>query len=209
MNTSMIIPVYAVNEDLARLTARCVSSMSHEFPDELFIIDDASPVKLPMDNVVRRSSNGGFAAAVNTGLSLAEGEILIICNNDILFIQPEWLSHLTKPLDRYDICSIRTTDSDGWVTEDKITFGDKFGSIWAMKRKVYDTIGGLDEGFGKGYFEDLDYHQRAKEAGFKIVKNHAGLVEHIGKATFSEVDPNDTSYQEAMMKFKKKHGAVW
>lgn len=210
MRTSMIIPAYCTTNELAQITVECLGSLSDPTPDEIIIVDDASPIDIPLkENIIRRAHNGGFAAAVNTGLEAATGDILIICNNDIVFVQPDWLDYLISPLSKYDICSIRTTDADGWETEDRITFGDKFGSIWAMNRKVFDTIGGLDESLGKGYFEDLDFHQRAKEAGFKVVKNHAGLVEHIGKATFSEIDPDDESYYEAMEKFKQKHGEVW
>lgn len=156
------------------------------------------------------ANQAGYAENVNAGLRASAGDPIIICNNDITFIQPDWLEHLLKPLkEGYDIASIRTTDSDGWETEDKITEGDKFGSIWIMKRKVYETIGALDETFGKGYFEDLDYHKRAEDAGFKIGKNHAGLVEHIGKATFKVVDPEDKSYSQAKQRFIEKHGGVW
>ncbi|NBW15943.1 MAG: hypothetical protein EBR82_48965, partial [Caulobacteraceae bacterium] len=118
-----------------------------------------------------------------------------------------WLAHITKPLEEgYDISSICTTDSDGWETEDVITEGNKFGSLWAMKREVYEKLGGLDEGFGKGYFEDLDYHRRAEQAELRIGKNHAGLAHHEGKHTFKEIDPIDLHFYEARDKFIAKWG---
>jgi len=165
---------------------------------------------LPTNCQVILVGNDSYAVNVNNGLKATTGDYLIICNNDIEIIQPDWLDHLLKPLkEGYDISSIRNTEADGWQTEDKITEGDKFGAIWAMKREVYETIGGLDESFGKGYYEDLDFHKRAEDAGFKVAKNHAGIVEHIGKATFKIVDPDDTSYLEATQKFKAKWGKLW
>lgn len=189
---SVIIPCLWSRPEFIDMTFKCVKTMGD------------------IGQVLIVANNAGYAENVNVGLKEASGDVLIICNNDIEFIQPDWLKHLLKPLlEGYDISSIRTTDSDGWETEDKITEGDKFGSLWAMKRKVYETIGGLDESFGKGYFEDLDYHKRAEDSGFKIAKNHAGLVEHIGKATFGVVDPSDQHYVEAREKFKAKWGKVW
>lgn len=220
--TTIIIPCYWANEDLFEMTIECLNSLNDTTdnqPQEVLIIDDGSPDGAELVDetdfiqhfeVIAREKNGGYAAAVNTGLFYATGETIIVCNNDVEFVQPDWLKHLLKPLkEGYDISSIRTTDADGWEVEDYISEGDKFGSIWAMKRKVYDTIGGLDESFGKGYFEDLDYQKRAEDAGFKIGKNHAGLIEHRGKATFNVVDPGDEAYKSAMKRFKEKWGKVW
>jgi GT2 family glycosyltransferase len=163
---------------------------------------------LSTDYQVILIGNDSYAINVNNGLKAATGDYLVICNNDIEFLQLDWLDHLLKPLkEGYDISSIRVSDSDGFTVEDRYEEDAKFGSLWAMTRKTYETLGPLDESFGN-YFEDLDYHQRAKEAGLRVVKNHAGLVDHQGKATFKEVDPEDKNYQEAMDKFKIKYGKV-
>lgn len=218
MTSCMIIPCYWANHDLVEMTLKCIKSFDQfDKPESWLLVDDGSPIRLEEEHwaVVERNKNGGYAAAVNSGLEVASSaltpfDVYIICNNDMVFMQPDWYSHLLEPLKQgYDISSIRTTDSDGWETEDKITEGDKFGSLWAMKRKVYETIGGLDESFGKGYFEDLDFKKRAEDSGFRIGKNHAGLVEHLGKGTFSRIDPDDGAYHKAMVRFKEKWGKVW
>lgn len=207
---SVIIPAYWANNELLDMTTKCLKSLEPAGLDEVLLVDDGSPIQAKLGyhtTNIRREENGGYAAAVNTGLAQAIGEILIVANNDLEFVDPHWLHHLTQPLKKgYDISSIRTTDSDGWETRDFLEEGAKFGSLWAMKREVYSTIGGLDETYGKGYFEDLDYLRRAEEAGFKVVKNHNGLVEHKGKATFKVVDPKDTAYHESMGKFIQKWG---
>lgn len=58
---------------------------------EVIVVDDASPTPFPVDvplfpanvRVARREENGGFGRAVNTGASLATGDILVICNSDV------------------------------------------------------------------------------------------------------------------------------
>lgn len=148
-----------------------------------------------------------FAKNVNQGLKAATGDVIIICNNDIEFTQEDWLEQLLKPLNEgFDIASIRTTDGDGWDTVDYISEGDYFGSIWAMKRKVYDTIGGFDDQFDS--FEDKDYYNRAKEAGFRIGKNHAGLVKHIGRATAKIKFPDNEDNTASKQLYYKKYGRV-
>lgn len=170
---------------------------------------------LPLDAQVILIGNDSYAVNVNNGLEAATGDYLVICNNDCEFVQLDWLEHLLKPLkegydiskEGYDISSIVTSDQ-GWETRDEITEDDRFGSLWAMKRIVYETLGGLDERFGLGNFEDADYYLRAKEAGFRIGKNWAGIVEHKGRATFDVVDPKHEIFETNKAKFIAKWGRL-
>lgn len=175
------------------MTVGCLDSLEYERPDEVIVVDDGSPVDSGLD-VVKRETNGGFARAVNTGLEIAEGDILIISNNDTVFTLG-WLTGLLRPLYEYDISTIRTSNHTTEL-ENKITEGDKFDAIWAMKREVYETIGGLDESFGN-YFEDTDYKDRAEKAGFRVGKNHNTMIYHESKATMRVVDPSDSYFNTA------------
>lgn len=204
---SLIIPTYITDLPSAKMTTDCLDSLRYDTrPDEVIVVDDASPKQIFIqDKHIRLPENKGFAGAVNEGLRAATGDILIISNNDIIF-QPGWLSGLVDPLKEADICSIRTTDNSGWETEDKLTEGDKFGSIWAMKRSVYELLGGLDESLGKSTFEDLDYRRRAREAGLRIVKNHNALVEHLGRATMSKIYKDNEDFIAGREAYLKKWG---
>jgi glycosyltransferase involved in cell wall biosynthesis len=53
-----------------------------------------------------------------------------------------------------------------------------------MKRTVYDKIGGLDERFGLGLFDDDDLAERARRAGFELAVAHDLFVHHFGSRTF-------------------------
>jgi GT2 family glycosyltransferase len=53
---------------------------------EVIVVDDASPEALPDlpgATVVRRSVNGGFGSAVNSGAAAATGELLLVLNSDL------------------------------------------------------------------------------------------------------------------------------
>ncbi len=54
-----------------------------------------------------------------------------------------------------------------------------------MKRAVYDAIGGLDERFGLGFFDDDDLAERARRAGFELAVAHDLFVHHFGSRTFA------------------------
>lgn len=209
MKVSMVIPAYYINEDFVKMTANCLNSMGNEKPDEIIVVDDHSPIEYEFDGVIniRRAKNGRFPKAVNTGLRASTGDIIIVCNNDITFY-PGWLKGLRKVLKTCDIGSIRVTDETGWETHDVVTTGDYFGSIWAMKRHVYETLGGLDTDFTLGAFEDKDYYNRARKAGFTIGKYHGALVEHIGRATNSVEFPNHEDFESSKEVYRNKYGRV-
>lgn len=208
-SVSIVLPCFWADESLLLMTEKCLESIlvDEHLEVELIVVDDGSPLKAELGDAIQITlpENQGYAAAVNAGLDAANGEYLVISNNDIIFIQPDWLEQLLRPLkEGAGISTIRTTEPDGWQTENKYEENAKFGSLWAMTRATYEALGGLDERFGKGYGEDLDYWHRARNAGIRIVKNHSGLAEHLGKATFKVTDPKDTYFNEFLFAYHRK-----
>ena len=66
-----------------------------------------------------------------------------------------------------------------WFTVPKLS-----GFCLLMKRAVYEKIGGLDERFGLGLFDDDDLAERARRAGFELAVAHDLFVHHFGSRTF-------------------------
>ncbi len=58
------------------------------------------------------------------------------------------------------------------------------GFCLLMTRAVYEAIGGLDERFGLGLFDDDDLAVRARWAGFALAVAHDLFVHHFGSRTF-------------------------
>ena len=213
MKTSMVITYYYIDEGTVKMTLDCLDSLQYGRPDEVILVNDGTKVdkrllEYPGIRYYQRPDNGGYSACVNTGLELCTHDTIIVSNNDIV-LTPGWLEGLLEPLKQgFDISSIRTSDGDGFTTEEKITEGDKFGSLWAMKRSVYEKLGGYDESIGKSTHEDLDYRRRALNEGIKIAKNHAAVVEHIGRATLNKVYKNNEDFEIGRENFIKKHGFI-
>jgi N-acetylglucosaminyl-diphospho-decaprenol L-rhamnosyltransferase len=66
---------------------------------EILVVDDASPIPFPDLSgvtVLRRATNGGFGAAVNTAAAVARGSLLMILNSDLVvpdnFVK-DWITH--------------------------------------------------------------------------------------------------------------------
>lgn len=207
---SLIVTAFHKDADMIALTQACLDSLKYGRPDEVIVVDDGSPVLAGLtgvDHYVRRDTNGGFPEAANTGFEEAMGDILILSNNDIQFTRG-WLEAIIEPLNQgYDISHIVVSDSDALVLNE-ITEDEYFGSLWAMTRRVYEKLGGFDERFKNGTFEDKDYYVRAKRAGFRIGMNHAVVVNHIGRATMDKLYPNREDFIANRKRFEEKHGLV-
>jgi GT2 family glycosyltransferase len=67
-----------------------------------------------------------------------------------------------------------------WFTAGKLS-----GFCLLMKRAVYEAVGGLDERFGMGLFDDDDLALRARQAGFELAMAHDLFVHHFGSRTFA------------------------
>ncbi len=217
--TSLIIPAYFYDSDIALMTSQCLMSACGDKPDEVILVNDGSPpgndiisTLQPLyslgvlDVRIDRETNGGYSAAANDGLRAATGDVIIVGNNDLTF-HTSWLTGLLKPLrDGYDIATCWTSDQDV-KREYGIEDDAKFGSLFAMTRSAYERLGGFDEQF-RGYFADLDYRNRALDMGLKIGKNLHMVVDHLAKATYKKTDPDDQEYLKAMRLYEIKHGEV-
>jgi glycosyltransferase involved in cell wall biosynthesis len=67
-----------------------------------------------------------------------------------------------------------------WLTAGKLS-----GFCLLIKRAVYQAVGGLDEQFGLGYFDDDDLAVRARRAGFALAVARDVFVHHFGSRTFA------------------------
>ena len=97
---------------------------------------------------------------------------------------PQWVENVPyKGLEEMDGFARRWREEHRgqWFTTGKIS-----GFCLLMKRVVYETIGGLDERFGLGFFDDDDLAIRAQRAGFELAVAHDLFIHHFGSRTFAE-----------------------
>ncbi|MCX7982229.1 MAG: glycosyltransferase [Syntrophales bacterium] len=163
--------------------------------------------------LIENKRNLGYAAGNNIGLANASGDYVVIINNDVV-VTPNWLSKLIKAAEKsyrtgivgpmtnqvtgpqlvasvdYDVIALRGLNSYAENFSEK--FEGKVKPSWKavgfcmlIKKDVINKIGGFDERFGLGNFEDDDFCLRAKLAGYDSLIAQDCFVHHFGGRTFT------------------------
>ena len=164
----------------------------------------------PNCTVIRNRTNLGFAGGNNQALSIARGANLVLLNNDTV-VTPGWLERLLEVFQRHPDTGIagpmsnqvsgpqQVKEASYGSLEAMLLFAEQWtrrhrrqsfelprvvGFCLLMRREVLDAIGGLDERFGPGNFEDDDLCIRARLAGFHVRVAQDAFVHHVGSQTF-------------------------
>ena len=170
----------------------------------------------PRVRVIRNADNCGFAAACNQGLAAAaerSPELLVILNNDLV-VTPGWTATLrahlradprigligpvTNNIGNEARIDTRYQDLADMPREQRTRTAAAAGRSFdipvlaffcvAMPLDVYRQVGGLDENFGTGFFEDDDYCQRVRRLGRRLVCAEDVFVHHELSASFARID---------------------
>lgn len=91
---SVVIPHYGDAAPTLALVTQLLPQLGGVH--EIVVADDCSPTPFPATDgvrIVRRVSNGGFGAAVNSGAAAASGDLLLILNSD-LDVRPTFVADL-------------------------------------------------------------------------------------------------------------------
>ncbi len=80
------------------------------------------------------------------------------------------------------------------------------GFCLLMTRALYDAVGGLDERFGLGFFDDDDLAERARRAGFELALARDLFVHHFGSRTFAG---NGVNAEKLLAENAQRFAAKW
>ena len=159
---------------------------------------------------ISNDSNRGFPAAVNQGIIEAQGKNILLLNNDVVVTQG-WLEKLLEVSNKekkIGLVGPISNEVSGLQKDENA----KYNSIEEMhlyaaevtrqnngevlqfpriaflctliKREVIEKIGGLDERFTPGNYEDDDFCLRAQLAGYKTVIAQDVFIHHYGSKSF-------------------------
>jgi GT2 family glycosyltransferase len=247
LRASIVVLCY---NGLEETTRPCLESIIKNTPAdsyELIVVDNASSdgtaeylksfatqhanVRLQLNE-----TNRGYAGGNNDGIKLAQGQYIVLLNNDTL-VPKGWLERLLKIFSEQREVGLvgPVTNSAGneqriaiegmnernfeeianayierqqgeWFTTEKLGF-----FCVAMRRSLLEKIGYLDEKFGIGMFEDDDYCIRAKKAGFALAVVEDCFVYHKGSVSFKKLATSNyiEIFNRNRKYFYEKHGVLW
>ena len=184
--------------------------------------------------IIRNEENRGFAPAVNQGMAALPDRDILLLNNDVVLTRG-WLSRMLLAL-REDPSRgmIGALSNYAAAPQDVVVEGytgemeqiQRLGVQLALTRysagfyaprlsgfclllarELVQKIGGFDERFVPGFFEDDDYSARAQLAGFKPWVAADVFVHHYGSKTFVQTTPDPREHlQKNWERFKEKWG---
>jgi GT2 family glycosyltransferase/glycosyltransferase involved in cell wall biosynthesis len=186
----IVLPVYGG----LHVLIHCINSIQARtnWPYRLIIIDDCSPdgatqlwleewAKVnPQHTVLFNKKNRGFAATVNRGIELGDGEYICVLNSDVI-VTPGWLYKMVLALEadeRNKIVNPCTNNTaligiplqPGYDYNDMNRALERLsahqypeimptGFCFMMERSLIDEIGTFDEGY-VSYGEETDFWMR-------------------------------------------------
>ncbi len=200
--------IIVVNWNTRSLLEDCIAAVRRRtsIPYELILVDNGSAdgsrellesLTDARTQVILLPENRGYAGGINIGIERATGDVLCLLNSDTT-VTTGWLPSLLSCMERSGagLVGPYTNKASGrqrrrpWFgllpPPCRRTVEVDFLSFFciAIRRDVFDQIGVLDERFGYGTCEDVDYCRRAREAGYRLVIDGHSWVWHVGHATF-------------------------
>jgi len=187
----------------------------------------------PWCEVVTNAENLGFARACNQGAARGIGDVVVFLNSDTM-VGPGWLEGLLEPFadtsvgavgprsnfvsgpqlapaGDYDPADVESyvAFAEGWRARhagERMEISRLVGFCLAVRRVAFDAVGGFDEGFRRGGYEDDDLCARLRHAGWRLVVAGDVYVHHEGHASF---DANGVDWRAAELesaeRFVAKH----
>jgi len=200
-----------VSKNQLHFTRQCVESLfaNVSIPSHLIWIDNASndgtrtyleqakhnkPAHFEV-TLIFSSENLGYGLGLNRGLIESKAPYVFFCNNDIKFFQDsvEEVIRIAESNPKFGLVNPNSNEftlkshdlevlkglKGSWIERTHTS-----GFCVLVKREVINLIGGIDPDFNPAYFEDMDYAERAKKAGFLCAVARGAYVQHYGTRTF-------------------------
>ncbi len=199
---SVVIPAY----NAARVITSCVEALQEQelnLTYEIIVVDDGSSdntADLAEESgaqVIRHTEKRGAAAARNSGINAAAGDIICFTDADCK-PKENWIQQILRPFSNQEIIGAKGTYAtkqreivarfvqieyedkyDLLVTQERINFIDTYSA--AYRRQVLLANNGFDEKIF--YVEDQELSFRLAARGYQMVFEPTAIVYHLHSNT--------------------------
>src|SRR5579863_2494967 len=207
---SIVIPVYNALE-YARRCLESVYRAASRVPFEVIVVNNGSSPDVARwlaSEIPRREALSvltfdrplGFSRAVNEGARKARHDFLVILNSDAT-VTNGWLDGLTHAMRTDARIGVVSPVSDHCGPGPQLVSGPPepgshhglideprrlFFFCVLIRRELWESLGGLDEIYRVGTYEDDDFCLRARIAGWSLVVDPNVFVFNEASKTFEE-----------------------
>jgi len=213
---SVVIPLYGGEEDI-RLCLQSLDECSDLLREVIVVDDrspdGAASVAsgFPGVKVVLNDRNVGFAASCNRGLAESDGDVVLFLNSDTLVPRAGLIRLVETVLSEGSVGAAGPlTNNAGYGQAVFSPYSDLshlelfardfanrqaedrdvpmlVGFCIAIPRRILREVGGFDERFGRGMFEDNDLSYRIQRAGYRCLVSSRAFVHHSGGRSMSRI----------------------
>lgn len=176
---------------------------------EIIVVDDGSKdasvdflkKNFPQVKTIVQKENKGYSATCNTGVREARGELVAILNLDVV---PE-KDFLVRALPYFEDEKVFAVSfNEGKFGPGRVKWEKGFLEIiptftseksetasWAsggssvFRKKIWESLGGMNDVYLPFYFEDIDLGMKAKKKGFICLWEPNSRVEHKHESTIN------------------------
>lgn len=164
--------------------------------------------------IIENAKNLGFIGSCNNGAKVARGKYVYFLNNDTQ-VCPGFMDHLVHTFDKFPgtgFVGSKLLNFDGSLQEaggiicadagvvrygeDQHPMAPEFnfarevdycsGASIMIPKFLLEQLGGIDEIYAPGYYDDSDLALKVKEAGYKVLYQPLSEVIHYCGITFTE-----------------------
>jgi len=192
---------------------------------------------IPWIRYERRAENGGFLECCNSSVQLARGEIIVLLNSDTRVVDG-WLDELVEAFDLFpkagmvgsklfnDDATLQEAGGIFWRDGSAHNYGRGddpnrpqycfarqadfiSGASIAIRKSVWDAMGGFDPVYKPAYCEDADLAFRLRRAGYEVWFVPTSRAIHYEGITHGrDVTQGIKAYQVTnLKKFAERFGA--
>jgi len=177
---------------------------------EIIVVDDGSKddsvdflkKDFPGVKTVVHKENKGYSVTCNTGVKEARGELVAILNLDVI-PKKDFLVNALPYFEDEKVFAVSFNEGKfgpgrvRWekgfleiiptsVSEKSETASWASGGSSIFRKKIWESLGGMDEIYLPFYFEDIDLGLRAKKKGFLCLWEPGSRVEHKHESTINK-----------------------